>query len=80
MFLKREWPETEDFAIKKYLVVKKKYYSIFQEITLAVTLKKNLKMYLHILAFQNIPSIFKFFSTKHFLIRRAPPPLSGHVR
>ena len=40
MFLKREWPETEDFAIKKYLVVKKKYYSIFQEITLAVTLKK----------------------------------------
>ena len=34
MFLKRESPETDDFAIKKYLVVKEKYLveiSIFQK-------------------------------------------------
>ena len=49
--LKRERPETDDFAIKTYLVVKKKY---FVEISI-------LKLSLHILAFQNIPSIFNFF-------------------
>ena len=36
MFLKRERPETDDFEIKEYLVVKEKYLaniSLFQEIT-----------------------------------------------
>ena len=42
--------------------------------------KKNLKMSLHILAFQNIPSIFYFFPTKAYIFLAdksfAPPPLT----
>ena len=40
MFLKRERPETDDFEIKEYLVVKEKYLvniSLFQEITNTLT-------------------------------------------
>ena len=35
MFIKRKRPETDDFAIQKYPVVKKEYFgeiSVFQEI------------------------------------------------
>ena len=56
MFLKRERPNTDDFVIKKYLVVREKYLVetiLFQEITkiLADTPPR----------FQNIPSKI-FFS------------------
>ena len=45
MFLKRERPETNDFVIKKYLVVKEKYFNISRNLNfvqlLADTLAKS---------------------------------------
>ena len=57
MFLKREWPETDDFAIKKISGCEGKILSIFQEKIMqsflqADTLtKKILKISFHIFAF-----------------------------
>ena len=59
MFLNRERPETDDFAIKKYLVVKEKYL---------VEISIFLKMSLIILAFQNISGIL-FFPCKNLHFR-----------
>ena len=82
MFLKRERTETDDFVIKKYLKEKSIAVSLFQEITkifksLADTLTKIFEIYLHILAFHNIISIFYFFPNKnlHFLSRGGCPPI-----
>ena len=63
MVLKRERPETDDFVIKKYLVVNEKYYNILRNYS-QTPLQKFLNIYLHILAFQNIPSILYFFPAK----------------
>ena len=74
MFLKRERPETDDFAIKKYLVVDK-ILSIFQEMkeVLGDTLTQiYTKMSLHILF------LFIFLFSLQKL--DYPPPLNGNVR
>ena len=58
MFLKRERPETDDFAIKKYQVVHEKYSQYFKKCEICVFRRhpyKNIpQMSLHIFTFQNI--------------------------
>ena len=73
MFLKRERPETDDFAIKRYLVVKENFLieiSIFEKIMLSVSRHpyKSFLKCLYIFAFQNIQQ-FLYFPLKnlHFL-------------
>ena len=89
MFLKREWPETiwpETRMAWMISFIKVKIPSImwFFLQFLAET-QKNQKMSFHILAFQNIPSNFNFFSNKnlHFLSRQGfltqPPTPNGQV-
>ena len=74
-FLKQERTETDDFAIKKYLVVKEKYFQNFN-ISLCICMY----MSLHNLSFQNIPSIFYSFPKKTYIVLAdkgfAPPPLT----
>ena len=65
MFLKRERPETDDFAIKTYLVVKITSRKNVSRHPLQKT-TKNLKMSLHILAFRTFRALF-IFHYKHFL-------------
>ena len=85
MFLKRE-VETDDVAMKKYLVVKEKYFicrnfNISRNAKFLRDHKNILKMSLHILAFQHILNIFNLFPIKTyiFLEDKGPSPLNGHV-
>ena len=55
MFLKRERPETDDFVMKKYLVVKEKHQTFLTVLT--DTLKKILKISYYIFAFQKVPNM-----------------------
>ena len=65
MFLKRERPETDDFPIKTYLVLKITSRKSVSRHPLQKT-AKNLKMSLHILAFRTFRALF-IFHYKHFL-------------
>ena len=78
MFLKRERPETDDFAIKKYQVVNEKYFQYFKKCEICVlgdTLTK---------IFQKCLCIFLRFRTFIvflicFLQKGLPPPHNRHV-
>ena len=86
MFLERERPETDYFAIKE-LTVFFRYFNISRNANFFSVRRhpdKNiLKMSLHILAFQNIPNSehFLFFPYNIlFADKGFSPPPNGHVR
>ena len=77
MFLKQERPDTDDFVITKYLVVKEKF-SIISGNKKKVFSKQPYN-FLHILAFQNNLFILIFFPTKAYIFLTdedfsTPPP------
>ena len=79
MFLERERPETYDFAIKKYLVVNKKYfiYSLGRH-----PYKKDSENVSAYSCVSEHSEEFLFFPTKNVLSGQGfpPPSFNGHVR
>ena len=59
MFLKRERPETDDFAMKKISGCEGRFQEIMRNF-LQLLATPSQKMSFPILAFQNIPSFFTF--------------------
>ena len=82
MLLKRERPLTDDFVIKKYLVVKEKYLvEISRSAMLGDTLTKIFRKCLCISCVSEHSEYFKFFPYKniHFLSGQGFFPINGHV-
>jgi len=61
MFLKRERPEMDDLERKKKFGCEGKILSIFKKKKVILDIDIQAKIFLHILSFQNILSIFFMF-------------------